>query len=228
MWRRAGSPALLGEGPVHHPDGAPGPGQRVLRDRGVRARALAPPAARGARRGGSAGRPAGAQPTRPHRRLHRGVSGRDHDVLDRHRRARRARHRSPAGAAVRARDRPHGGGGDLGDRRLPADHRHAERRRRDRAEALRDPARRGRRAADRRPAPVLPHAVQPVHHRAQRLVVLDPADARDRPRGRARGRHTRRPQARSSPSPRPAGSSTSARRTCSPASSTSTNRRHAR
>ena len=48
-------------------------------------------------------------------------------------------------AAVRRRDRPHGRGRRLGRDRLPADHVRPEHRRRDRAQALHDPARRGSR-----------------------------------------------------------------------------------
>ena len=96
---------------------------------------------------------------------------------------------------ARRRARSRGRGRDLGDHRLPADHDRADDRRRDGPEAVRDPARRGRGAADRAAAAVLPDAVQPVHLPAQRVLEPDAADARDRPRRRARRRDAGRAQA---------------------------------
>ena len=144
---------------------------------------------------------AGAQADRRHRRLHRGLPGRDHDRLDRHRCPRRAGDRARVRAAVRQGHRACRGGGRVGGDLLPADHGHPEHHRRDRPEALHDPARRGSGQADRAADAVLPVLVQPVHHRAELRVGVDPADARHRPRRRARGRHARRAQAPDRPVP---------------------------
>ena len=149
-----------------------------------------------------------------HRRLHRRLPGRDHDGLDRHRRARRAGARARVRAAARRPARPHRRGRRLGRDLLPADHGRPEHHRRDRAEALHDPARRGPRAPDRAAAAVLPDGVLPADRGPELGLVLAAADARHRPRRRARGRDARTRSSGSSPSRAPAAASTSARRTC--------------
>ena len=150
---------------------------------------------------GAARRAAGARPARRHRRLHLRLPGRDHDGLDRHRRARRAGDRAPARAGVRAtRSGTRRCGRDLGDHRLPADHHRADDRRRDGAEAVRDPARRGAGAPDRAAAAVLPPAVPPVHRRCStpssnwilRMLGTDPdAEPEGGTPGRAQADHRR-------------------------------------
>ena len=65
----------------------------LVRSRRARLEAMADEGARGAR--------LRAHPVRQHRRLHLGLPGRDHDGLDRHRRARRARDHQAAQGRVR-------------------------------------------------------------------------------------------------------------------------------
>ena len=133
-----------GERAFHHPHRAAGAGQRVLRDRRVRARPLAPRAARGARRRRRPRRPPGAagrsttsattsRPARSGSRWPRSRSARS--ASPRSRTCSSTRFGGANGRRARGRDL----GGDL----LPADHERPEHRRRDRPEALHDPARGG-------------------------------------------------------------------------------------
>ena len=155
--------------------------QRVLRDRRVRARPLAPFAA-GARGGaGAAGREARAAPARRNQRVHLDLPGRQHDGLDRHRRAsasRRSRTCSSIalGSSVGTRrDR------DRRRRRLPADHERADHRRRDGPEALRDRSRGARARRIAAAAAVVSDPLPPVHRRADGGVERDARRARRRP-----------------------------------------------
>ena len=173
-----------------------GPPQRVLRDRRVLARALAALAYGDRRRAGPARRAARAAPAREHQRVHLDLPGRQHDGLDRHRRDGRAGDRPPVRARVRQRRRPRGRRRDRRGRRLPADHRRPDHRRRDGAQALRDRPRRARRAADRPAAAVLPRPLPPVHHRADRDLERDARRARRRSdAAHLAGRLARRAQA---------------------------------
>ena len=153
--------------------------------------------ARGAPAGGAQGRGrprrrARAEAGRRDRRLHLGRPGRDHHDLDRHRRARRAGAGQPARAALRRAAEPRDLRRCLGDRRLPAHHQRAHRRRRDRPQALRHRQGRGRRAAPGAAAALLPPPLHAVHRRPHRDQRPDPARARRRPRrDRAGGRHAR-------------------------------------
>ena len=178
---------------------------------------------------GKRGREAGAVADGGHRRLHRRLPGRDHDGLDRHRRARRAGDRamlsSRCSAARWAATRPWSISvviayllitvaqsiiGEIAPKLYTIQH----------AEDL------ARRVA--RPLQHLPGPLHPVHLRAQLGVQLAAARHRHRSRRRARGRHPGRDQADHRRVLERRAASTSARPTCSPASSTCTSRRPAR
>ena len=207
--------SALGEGALHHPDRAAGPGQRLLRHRRVLARALA--------RGPSSRRwPRTACAARVMALVAMDEIG-DYIAACQvgitmasiaHRRARRAGDRPRVRAAARRRARPLGRGRDLGGDRLPAHHRRPEHRRRDRPQALHDPARRGSgppglAAAAHEPGPVLA-----VHRRAQ-LAPPTRCCAPPAPIPTPSPRAARRTRSSgSSPTRAAAAASTSARPTC--------------
>ena len=201
-----------------HPRGRAGRDQRVLRDRRVRARALAPHAARGdARRGRSAAPRWRSQQLEHIDDYISACQVGDHDGLDRHRRARRARARPPARGRARAR-RSATASRSRSRRSSPsliiscAQHRSPARWCRSSTRSItprRSPG--GSRAA----AASFRVAVPPVHRRCSPAVAdRHPAPARRRHRTREPAAGTPDELKRLIAESTPAVSSTSARRAC--------------
>ena len=166
--------------------------QRLLRRCRVRPGALAPRPPRGTRLRGRRRRRGGARAAGEDRRIALGLSGRDHDGLDRHRLPRRAGAEGPDRADLR---RPLARGRR---RRSPSSRLHARdvaahHRRRAGAEDPRDHARRERRrAALARPLDVFAVDQRSVHPRPDGDRERDPAPVRRRLRRHRREAHDAR------------------------------------